>query len=388
MLRSKPHSAMSPSAKPRLKSPFQLLPLFLAAFLLWAPGIIRGQSSASLTPGPEPADIPQAWKPWIGEYWFGQYLPHSTTRAFGTVFELSEKDGVIWVLQQEGKAEEPTYKPQEKFALNQPPPTDPAHGQRLHLSPTEGVAPDRRVLEMGDIGTVKITPDFNAPQQVLINPVRPVAELRTEALAASPPHEDGTFRKPELVELTSLDPAIHLDIRYATTNDFLGTPVYTQARAFLQRPAAEALVRALHKLQPLGYGLLIHDAYRPWYVTKIFWDATPPEGKIFVADPSQGSRHNRGCAVDLTLYDLATGKPIEMPGTYDEMSPRSFPDYPGGTSLQRWHRDLLRRAMESEGFTVYEHEWWHFDYKDWHEYPILNIKFEDLHSGQGLASAQ
>jgi len=77
-------------------------------------------------------------------------------------------------------------------------------------------------------------------------------------------------------------------------------------------------------------------------------------GEIFVADPAQGSRHNRGCAVDLTLYDLATGKPIEMPGTYDEMSPRSFPNYPGGTSLQRWHRDLLRRAMESEGFAVYE----------------------------------
>jgi len=364
--------------------PFQLLPLLLAALLLWAPGIIRGQSSAALTPGPKPADIPPAWKPWIGEYWFGQYLPHSTTRAFGAVFELSEKDGVIWVLKQEGKAEEPTYRPQEKFALNQPPPTDPAHGQRLY----QDQSGDHRVLVMGDVGNTKITPDFNAPQQVLITPVRPVAELRVEALAASPPHEDGTFRKPELVELTSLDPVIHLDIRYATTNDFLGTPVYTQARAFMQRPAAEALVRALHKLQPLGYGLLIHDAYRPWYVTKIFWDATPPEGKIFVADPSQGSRHNRGCAVDLTLYDLATGKPIEMPGTYDEMSPRSFPDYPGGTSLQRWHRDLLRRAMESEGFTVYEHEWWHFDYEDWHEYPILNIKFEDLHSGQGLASAQ
>jgi D-alanyl-D-alanine dipeptidase len=388
MLRSKPDSAMSPSAKSRLKFPFQLLPLLLAALLLWAPSIIKGQSSSSLTPGPKPADIPQAWKPWIGEYWFGLSVPHSTSHAIGTVYELIEKDGVIWILQQEGKAEEPTYKPIEKFALNQPPPTDPAHGHRLLLRPTEGVAPDRRVLMMGDVGNTKITPDFNAPQQVLITPVRPVAELRTEALAAPPPHEDGTFRKPELVELTTLDPAIHLDIRYATTNDFLGTPVYTQARAFMQRPAAEALVRALHKLQPLGYGLLIHDAYRPWYVTKIFWDATPPEGKIFVADPSQGSRHNRGCAVDLTLYDLATGKPIEMPGTYDEMSPRSFPDYPGGTSLQRWHRDLLRRAMESEGFTVYEHEWWHFDYKDWHEYPILNIKFEDLHSGQGLASAQ
>jgi zinc D-Ala-D-Ala dipeptidase len=387
MLRRKPVRGLNTSAESRLKFPFQLLPLLLAVFLLWAPDLIKGQSSVSLTPGPKPADIPQAWKPWIGEYWFGLSVPHSTSHAIGTVYELTEKDGAIWVLQQEGKKEEPTYKPIEKFDLNQPPPTDAAHG-RLHRSPTEGVAPDRRVLFMGDVGNTKITPDFNAPQQVLIAPVRPVAELRDEALAASPPREEGTFRKPELVELAALAPAIHLDIRYATTNDFLGTPVYTQARAFMQRPAAEALVRASHKLQPLGYGLLIHDAYRPWYVTKIFWDATPPEGKIFVADPSQGSRHNRGCAVDLTLYDLASGKPIEMPGTYDEMSPRSFPDYPGGTSLQRWHRDLLRRAMESEGFTVYEHEWWHFDYKDWHEYPILNLKFEDLHSGQGLASAQ
>src|SRR4029077_20660562 len=202
--------------------------------------------------------------------------------------------------------------------------------------------------------------------------------IRSEALHVAPPKEAGPFRKPDLVELTSLDPGFHLDIRYAQSNNFLSTPVYTQARAFLQRPAAEALLRAHKKLQPLGYGLLIHDAYRPWYVTKIFWDATPAEGKIFVADPSQGSRHNRGCAVDLTLYDLKSGKPIEMTGTYDEMSQRSFPKYPGGTSLERWHRDLLRAYMESEGFTVYETEWWHFDYKDWKEYPILNIPFEKL----------
>ena len=211
-----------------------------------------------------------------------------------------------------------------------------------------------------------------------IKPVRPVDELRREALAAAPPAEKGPFRNTDLVEVAPLDPAIRLDIRYATSNDFLGTPVYTQARAFLQRPAAEALIRALHRLQPLGYGLLIHDAYRPWYVTKIFWEATPQEGKIFVADPAQGSRHNRGCAVDLTLYDLKIGNPIEMTGTYDEMSPRSYPNYPGGTSLQRWHRDLLRWAMESEDFTVYEYEWWHFDYKDWREYAIGNTPFEKL----------
>jgi serine beta-lactamase-like protein LACTB len=110
----------------------------------------------------------------------------------------------------------------------------------------------------------------------------------------------------------------------------------------------------------------------------MFWDATPEEQHVFVADPSQGSRHNRGCAVDLTLYDRKTGKPVEMVGGYDEMSDRSYPDYLGGTSLQRYHRDLLRRAMQEESFTVYEAEWWHFDYKDWRKYPILNKTFEEL----------
>lgn len=211
-----------------------------------------------------------------------------------------------------------------------------------------------------------------------VTPGKPVEELRAAALLAKPPEETGPFRKPDLVELITLDPAFHLDIRYAQSNNFLSTPLYTQARAFLQRPAAEALLRVLRKLQPLGYGLLIHDAYRPWYMTKLFWDATLPEDHNFVADPQKGSKHNRGCAVDLTLYDLATGKTIEMPGLYDEMSPRSFPTFPGGTSLQRWHRDLLRRAMESEGFTVDQNEWWHFDYKDWKLYPILNVPFEKL----------
>ena len=162
-----------------------------------------------------------------------------------------------------------------------------------------------------------------------------------EADQAHPPAEAGQFLKPDLVELTALDPSIKLDIRYATTNNFLSVPVYKTARAFMQRPAAEALVRAHRALAKEGYGLLIHDAYRPWRVTKIFWDAVPESGKIFVADPSKGSKHNRGCAVDLTLYDRATGKPLKMVGGYDEFSPRSFPDYPGGTSLERWHRDLL-----------------------------------------------
>lgn len=334
------------------------------------------QTPTPLEPGPKPADVPKKLKPWIGEYGAPKGTDADTVLLFG------EKDGVVFVMQRQGNDSAVAYKLVKKFDTPEP----QSSRSIPPFTPTRDPSDSQPALLVSNQRIRKLSPDFSARAQVVIHPVRSVAELRSEALASPPPHEDGSFRKPELVELTTLDPAIHLDIRYATTNDFLGTAVYTQGRAFLQKPAAEALVRALHKLQPLGYGLLIHDAYRPWYVTKIFWDATPPEGKIFVADPSQGSRHNRGCAVDLTLYDLASGKPIEMPGTYDEMSPRSFPDYPGGTSLQRWHRDLLRRAMESEGFTVYEHEWWHFDYKDWHDYPILNIKFEDLSPGSGLAA--
>lgn len=205
-----------------------------------------------------------------------------------------------------------------------------------------------------------------------VTPVRPVAELREEALRATPPAEAGPFRPSDLVEVVTLDSTIRLDIRYATTRNFLSTPLYTQARAFLQRPAAEAVVRVSHALRAQGYGLLIHDAYRPWYITKIFWDATPPSQHDFVADPAHGSRHNRGCAVDLTLFDLRTGKPVPMPSLYDEFSPRANPDYAGGSAEQRRMRDFLRSAMEAEGFKVYEHEWWHFDYKDWPRYAIGN----------------
>src|SRR5207253_9914678 len=201
--------------------------------------------------------------------------------------------------------------------------------------------------------------------QLRVKPLRPVADLMREARAAQPPPESGEFRAADLVELTKLDPTIRLEIRYATPNNFLGTVFYSEARAFMQRPAAEAVARVNRKLKAQGYGLLIHDAYRPWYVTKIFWDATPEDKKIFVADPQEGSRHNRGCAVDLTLYDLKTGKELPMTGDYDEMSERSYAFYPGGNSLERWDRNLLRNALESEGFNVYFYEWWHFDYRDW-----------------------
>ncbi|HUM02194.1 MAG TPA: M15 family metallopeptidase [Thermoanaerobaculia bacterium] len=213
--------------------------------------------------------------------------------------------------------------------------------------------------------------------------------MRTAAVAAllfpfslaaqdGPPKEVGPFRAPDLVELVALDPGIRLDVRYASDRNEFSRPFYPEARAFLQRPAAEALARASRALASKGYGLLVFDGYRPWRVTKQFWDLTPADKRIFVADPKEGSRHNRGGAVDLTLYHLDTGKEADMGGAYDEMSKRSYVTYEDGAKEALRRRDLLRSAMEREGFFVYPWEWWHFDWKDWREYAVLDVPFSGL----------
>jgi CubicO group peptidase (beta-lactamase class C family)/D-alanyl-D-alanine dipeptidase len=324
--------------------------------------VTLGNNTYRRVTAPKPAPVPQRWAGLIGEYGWD----HDT-------LYILEKHGKLYAL-----IEWFYYYPLEEIS------------ESVFKFPAWGLYENEKLIFKRDAGGRAI--EVNAASVVFtrraidgengatfrIKAVRPLADLRREALAAQPPPEAGEFRKPELVDITTLDPTIKLDIRYASTDNFLSTPFYTSARAFMQRPAAEALVRVSKKLAEQGYGLLVHDCYRPWYVTKMFWDATPEKQHIFVADPSKGSRHNRGCAVDLTLYDLKTGKPIQLTGGYDEMSDRSYPEYPGGTSLQRWHRELLRGAMETQDFTVYEAEWWHFDYKDWRKYPILNLRFEQL----------
>jgi D-alanyl-D-alanine dipeptidase len=182
----------------------------------------------------------------------------------------------------------------------------------------------------------------------------------------------------ELVELVTLDSTIHLDIRYATPHNFMGRPMYTQPRAFLQRPAADALIRVLHALHTQGYGLIVFDGYRPWSVTKKFWDETEPAKRKYVADPNKGSKHNRGCAVDLTLFDLQTGRGVRMPSSYDDFTEKASSSYTGGTEEERHNRALLRAAMEKEGYRVEPEEWWHFDYREWRRYPLLDIPFEQL----------
>ncbi|MGH9948478.1 MAG: M15 family metallopeptidase [Pyrinomonadaceae bacterium] len=192
----------------------------------------------------------------------------------------------------------------------------------------------------------------------------------------SPPKETGK-REARLIELNTLDDTIKLDVRYATENNFMGKKVYSEARVFLQKPAARAVVRVHKKLMKQGLGLVIYDGYRPWTITKLFWDTVTLEQRKFVADPSKGSKHNRGCAVDLGIFDLKTGQAIPMPSAYDEFSDRASPDYAGGSTEERSNRDLLRKLMEAEGYIVNPDEWWHFDYKDWEKYTIYDISFAE-----------
>lgn len=194
--------------------------------------------------------------------------------------------------------------------------------------------------------------------------------------AAAQPKEENK-READLVELTKLDKTIKLDIRYATADNFMSRVVYPEARAFLQRPAAEAVVRVHKLLKKEGLGLAIFDGYRPWSITKLFWETVTPEKRKFVADPATGSRHNRGCAIDLTIFDLRTGKPLPMPSGYDEFTERASPGYKGGTDEERANRDKLRRLMEADGFTVNSDEWWHFDFNEWQQYAIYDISFKE-----------
>ena len=187
-------------------------------------------------------------------------------------------------------------------------------------------------------------------------------------------------RPNELVEIIKLDPTLKLDIRYATKNNFLGRPIYKQAKAFLQKPVAESLIEVNKEIQKSGFAFLIFDGYRPWSVTKIFWDETIPEKRRFVADPKIGSIHNRGCAVDLTLYDLKTSKPLKMPSEYDDFSEKAYPTYIGGTEEERKNRDFLIKVMKEEDFTPHPNEWWHFNHKSCKYYMVLDIPFEDITS--------
>ena len=321
-----------------------------------------GDRAFRRVPDPRPPPPPAEFMPLIGEYGWD----HNILFVF-------ERDGALTVL----------IEWLERYALTAAA-DDP---DRFHF-PDRGLYPgeslrflrdeDGRVTGADLSGIVFPRRPGPAEGTFRIEPLLPVSELRRLADEASPPAEEGDFLDSDLVRLTDVDSTIRLDVRYAGENNFMGTGFYELADAFLQRPAAEALARAHAALGEYGYGVIAHDGYRPWRVTKMFFDATPEHQRMFVANPASGSRHNRGAAADISVYDLATGEVQVFVSGYDEFSERAFPHYVGGTSEQRWLRELLRRLMEREGFVVNENEWWHFDYGDWQRYGIQNIPLRSI----------
>lgn len=180
----------------------------------------------------------------------------------------------------------------------------------------------------------------------------------------------------ELVKLTDFIPGLVLDIRYATSKNLAGAPVYTMATAYARKPVAEALKAIQEELKPLGLGLKIFDGYRPYRVTVQFYEKV--KDTVFVASPRRGSRHNRGCAIDLTLIRLKDGNELAMPTEYDAFTPKAHTDYAGLPEKVKQNRELLKQAMLRHGFQVYPDEWWHFDFKEWANYPLTDLSFEEL----------
>ena len=219
----------------------------------------------------------------------------------------------------------------------------------------------------------------NSDDTFYIIPIKEISELREISKNSNPPILDSLDSHKKLVDLKKLDDEFQLDIRYASTNNFMRSKFYKNERAFFNMSAADRLIEAKNDLKELGYGIIIYDAYRPWFVTKMFWEGTPENLKHFVANPENGSSHNKGCAIDIGLYDIKTGESIVMISGYDEFTERAYPNYMGGSKKQRDIRDTLIQVMERNDFTVYEYEWWHFNYNGC-DSGIMNYSFEELDS--------
>lgn len=179
-----------------------------------------------------------------------------------------------------------------------------------------------------------------------------------------------------LVDVANFIPNIVLDISYATANNFLGEPVYASAKAYLRRPVAEALQKIQKELNQQELGLKIYDAYRPYRTTVYFFEKL--RDTVYLAVPWQGSRHNRGCTVDLTLIDLKTGRELPMPTPYDDFTKKAHVNYQNLSAPVKRNRARLIQAMSKHGFRVYSEEWWHYDFRDFKKFALLDIPFEDL----------
>lgn len=179
----------------------------------------------------------------------------------------------------------------------------------------------------------------------------------------------------KLVSLKYIE-GLFFDIRYATTNNFTNEIIYESPDAFARLQVARALERANKKLNERGLAIKVYDAYRPYSATVKFYELYKDTN--YVASPYTGSRHNRGCAVDITLVDAETGEELPMPTPYDDFSEKAHPTFDDLPEGIKNNRTLLIKTMEEFGFSVYPTEWWHFDYTGWKDFPIMDLSFEAL----------
>ncbi len=180
------------------------------------------------------------------------------------------------------------------------------------------------------------------------------------------------------LELAESEHGVKLDVRYARKDNFIQRKVYSSHHVFLLEHVAHDLLAVHRELSVHGFGLLLFDGYRPWSVTKLFWDLSDAHTRKFLADPEDGSSHNRGCAVDLGLFHLSTGAPVVMPSDFDEMNERAYRDYGGGDPESRKRRDLLRSLMERNHFHGIENEWWHYNHSSRKDWPVMDFSFEEI----------
>lgn len=184
--------------------------------------------------------------------------------------------------------------------------------------------------------------------------------------------------KLKLIELKSIIPHIQYDLKYATTDNFTSVQLYpaNTKHTYLRNDPAEALAKAARELEEKGLGIWVWDAYRPYHVTVKFWNLIKDER--YVAHPAKGSGHNRGIAIDMTLYDLKTGALLEMPTSFDDFSEKAHHGFDGISSLQRANRELLRTIMEKYGFIKFQTEWWHYYWPNGEQYDVLDFSFKQI----------
>ena len=180
-------------------------------------------------------------------------------------------------------------------------------------------------------------------------------------------------------QLVSLNrnPSIQLDLRYASSGNFLGVPLYPPIKTtYLCRAAASQLELIQQKLSESGLGLKIFDAYRPYSVTEKMWEKVPDDR--YAANPKNGSGHNRGVAVDLTLIEQSSGVELDMGTGFDNFSDTAHHAFTQLPDTVLRNRKLLRTIMEAQGFVALETEWWHYSLPDARQYPLLDLTFETL----------